>query len=64
MSGRPREMRVVEGCRLPFEGAPTPNELAWIAIIREIAVGRDPKPGLAAAQALRLVITAGIGEAR
>lgn len=53
MTERPTETRVVAGCRLPFEGPTTLNELAWIAMIREIADGRDPAPSLAAVQALR-----------
>ena len=45
--------RVVEGFKLPPEGALTENERAWVEFLRIASNNGDPRPTLATIQALR-----------
>jgi hypothetical protein len=46
----------VVGFKLPSYAPPTENELAWISMLRAIVGDSDPRPTLAAVQALRVVL--------
>lgn len=43
----------VQGFRLPSCDNITPNEVAWIAFLRDISGGTDPSPTLKAVQVLQ-----------